>query len=497
MRILVTDIPFIYEKDFYQKYDDSILDKVKSVLVEAGYNVEICHAHNEGISKAAFLKMFENACYNLVFVHIFFYRQQFFQEYSQTLRELFAALSKTNPHIHFSGFGRPLLLAANLDDYKQLGLHSFCAGEITSATFSIIERLSSGESPVGLVMGNTEESPQIFSYFTEADHGLNINASTGCAGRCSFCTERLSQGKWQPFNTAEVIRTIQLGIQKYHPNWIKFNDLNFLGYRTTGDNRAYLIKFAELYKEVCGNKIPIKLSTRVDSVDEDILDLLSQIGVTVIFYGIESGVQRILDSFSKDITPEKSLQILEKTYHAGIMPQMGFIFFEPFMTLSEIQTNICFLRESGKFTYLSLQLIDRLRVFKNTAYAKMNCQKPEFHSEIFCYSYKFKCGEVEQYYSVWQAVFKKCKNMDMYIRSQMDLLLLRGSFRQDSNLLEIHKKIMTRYNSLIINTLEKIFYGEPVSSIVDSYSEKTYEILVMLRLALACIKDLDCEGGGI
>ena len=87
--------------------------------------------------------------------------------------------------------------------------------------------------------------------------------------------------------------------------------------------------------------------------------------------------------------------------------------------------------------------------------------------------------------------------MDMYIRSQMDLLLLRGSFRQDSNLLEIHKKIMTRYNSLIINTLEKIFYGEPVSSIVDSYSEKTYEILVMLRLALACIKDLDCEGGGI
>lgn len=484
MKILVTDIPFIFEKDFYQRYDDSILDEVQNALTEEGHSVDVCHAHNDRLSQAAFEGKFKNIWYDLVFIYIFFYRQQFFQENSLTLRHLFRSLSEVNPNIHFSGFGQPLVLTANLDDYKLLSLHSFCAGGTISAIQSIARMLSSGKTPAGAVSGDLEKPLQTTSHYTVDDQGLNIYTSLGCGGQCSFCTETLSQGRWQPFDTEEVIKTIQMGICKYHPMWIKINDLNFLGYKNIEDNRTYLKAFAKRYKETCDNKIPIKLSTRVDSVDANILDLLKQMGVSVIFYGIESGVQRILDSFLKNITPKKSLQTLKETYYAGIMPQMGFIFFEPSMTISELKNNICFLRESGEFTYLSLQLIDRLRIFKNTTYEKMNCQKTGFHSEIFCCSYTFEHKEVEMFYNIWKAFFEKSKNIDMYIRNRLDLLMLRGYSHQDDNLLKIHRKIVTQYNSIVIDILEQIYYGQISSDIAANYEKKVHEIILMLGLTV-------------
>lgn len=107
----------------------------------------------------------------------------------------------------------------------------------------------------------------------------------------------------------------------------------------------------------------------------------------------------------------------------------------------------------------------------------------DIRSEIFCYSYKFRSREVEQYYSTWQAVFEKCKNTDMYIRYRMDLLLLKGFSQPDSNLSEIHRKIMSKYNSLVINILEKIYHEETAFSIVCGYSKKVHEILLMISIS--------------
>lgn len=113
----------------------------------------------------------------------------------------------------------------------------------------------------------------------------------GCPNMCVFCNQRTISGTAE-FDRSSVSRTIDAALATISPG--TETEIAFFGGSFTGIDRElmlYLLELAEEYVRagrVCG----IRLSTRPDYIDDEILDILSRYSV----HDIELGIQSMDDS---------------------------------------------------------------------------------------------------------------------------------------------------------------------------------------------------------
>lgn len=83
--------------------------------------------------------------------------------------------------------------------------------------------------------------------------------------------------------------------------------------------------------------------SRVDNCTYDMLREMVKAGCKLLYFGIESGNQRILDYYKKGITPEQTRNAVRKARKAGIDVIVGsFIVGAPDETIGEIQNTLKF-----------------------------------------------------------------------------------------------------------------------------------------------------------
>jgi radical SAM superfamily enzyme YgiQ (UPF0313 family) len=177
----------------------------------------------------------------------------------------------------------------------------------------------------------------------------HISGSRGCYGNCSFCSinslYRLSDGKaWRgrsPKNIVEELSELQ---SKYGFDSFKFVDDSFFGPDKIWRSRG--IELAERIIE-SGLKIRFRISVRANNVDEEVFKALKEAGLYAVSIGIESGVQRMLNTFGKGLTVRQNSEALDVLRKLEIITLMGFIGFDPYVTLEEINQNIAFLEQNS------------------------------------------------------------------------------------------------------------------------------------------------------
>jgi len=100
----------------------------------------------------------------------------------------------------------------------------------------------------------------------------------------------------------------------------------------------------ELCKRMIDEKldIPYKISSRVDRVDPELLELLAASGCYTIHYGVESGSQRILDYMQKGVTLKQVETTFKETKAAGINRFAYLMMGVPTETPDEVQRTIDF-----------------------------------------------------------------------------------------------------------------------------------------------------------
>jgi len=171
-----------------------------------------------------------------------------------------------------------------------------------------------------------------------------IQTSRGCIGKCTFCCnpylQNIYDGKGRFFRKREiekVIAEIKYFKEKYDIGFIKFVDADFLA-----KSRREFLKFAELYKTL---KIPFWAEARADTVTEEKVKLLEEIGCKGFAIGIESGNLYIRNEVMKKCVSqeqiERAIKILQSTNMricTNIMIGM------PFETREMIFDTISFLR---------------------------------------------------------------------------------------------------------------------------------------------------------
>lgn len=141
---------------------------------------------------------------------------------------------------------------------------------------------------------------------------INIVTGRGCPwGKCTYCFESARLGFFRRISPRRTIKLIKILVKNYRVKEISFWDDMFI----VGEK--WINEFCDLLKK---ESIDISWScySRVDMVNPVILKKMNAVGCWNIFYGIESGNQKLLDKIKKGITLEQCRKAIRWTKEAGI-----------------------------------------------------------------------------------------------------------------------------------------------------------------------------------
>lgn len=176
-----------------------------------------------------------------------------------------------------------------------------------------------------------------------------VASSRGCYRQCSFCCIQsfyaLSGSRAPRFrDPVKVVDEIESIISSTGIREFRFIDDDFIG--PGPKMRERVIQIAE---EIIARKLGItfKIECRADEVDDEVLRILKEAGLTDVFLGVESGVQRQLDTFNKKLTIEQNREAIEIVRRSGVQLRAGFIMFDPYTTVDELNENMQFIKEMG------------------------------------------------------------------------------------------------------------------------------------------------------
>ncbi len=170
---------------------------------------------------------------------------------------------------------------------------------------------------------------------------LTVVFSRGCPQRCSFCTAPFYYGsKPRIRKTDSVIKEIKFMKRKYGVNEFLIYSDSFIFHKDS---------VKELCKKMIEEGLGIRwmCTTRVDSVDEKILEIMKKSGCWLISFGIESGSQTILNKNMKGITLEKSREAIETAKVMGLISYGHFIFGLPGETEETLKETLNFSTSIG------------------------------------------------------------------------------------------------------------------------------------------------------
>lgn len=248
---------------------------------------------------------------------------------------------------------------------------------------------------------------------------VRAESSRGCSyGRCTFCAIQHKYNDKIEWRVIDVPRIVQelcelsaAGVR--HPY---FTDEDFMGADPT---RALSLARAIANEKDRGNisgDFSLYVDMRVASIlagktahhpsGVTVLTALQEAGLREVFVGIESGAGEQAKRYRKPATTDRNLRALQILRRAGLSMDIGFIFFDPEMTLQEAATNLTFLRSSGLWFH-DARLTKEVRLEAGTPlvddYQQKNLIAGPLDVDQLTFPYRWRSTQVESVHEVFRA----------------------------------------------------------------------------------------------
>jgi radical SAM superfamily enzyme YgiQ (UPF0313 family) len=248
---------------------------------------------------------------------------------------------------------------------------------------------------------------------------VRAESSRGCSyGRCTFCAIQHKYNDRIDWRVIDVPRIVQdlcelsaAGVR--HPY---FTDEDFMG---ADPSRALTLASAILEEKKRGNissDFSLYVDMRVASILAGktahhpsgiaVVEALQMAGLREVFVGIESGAGEQTRRYRKPATTERNLRALQLLRCAGLSTDIGFIFFDPEMTLQETATNLKFLRDAGLWFH-DARLTKEVRLEAGTPlvdiYKQKNLIAGPLNVDQLTFPYRWLCAQVESVYTAFRA----------------------------------------------------------------------------------------------
>jgi radical SAM superfamily enzyme YgiQ (UPF0313 family) len=160
-----------------------------------------------------------------------------------------------------------------------------------------------------------------------------VVTSRGCPAGCSYCIKHVSYGSSVRLRSPrllvdEIRQLVELGARHIH----MYADLFTV-------NREQVVELCRLLIEE-GPRVPWTCNSRVDYVDEEMLELMGRAGCELIAWGIESANEQVLKRAHKGYPIEQAHLALTWARRAGIKSWGYFIIGLPGETESSIRETV-------------------------------------------------------------------------------------------------------------------------------------------------------------
>jgi radical SAM superfamily enzyme YgiQ (UPF0313 family) len=167
----------------------------------------------------------------------------------------------------------------------------------------------------------------------------SIVSSRGCVYRCRFCCcTQFARNMWRPRSVENTLEELHFLASEGYEQFIFVDDSFTLNQK----------RVIELCRAMRKEKIDMDwiCEGRVDNCSFEMLREIARAGCKILYFGIESANQRILNYYNKQTTPQQSENAVKTARKAGIDVIVGsFIVGAPDETREEIQNTIEFAKQ--------------------------------------------------------------------------------------------------------------------------------------------------------
>lgn len=163
-------------------------------------------------------------------------------------------------------------------------------------------------------------------------------ASRGCPYQCIFCSwpQIMYDGhKYRVRNPVDVVDEMEWLIKEYGFKSVYFDDDTF----NLGKER--MLKISDEIKKRELN-IPWAIMARADTTDLETLKAMQDAGLIALKYGVESGIQELVNASQKNLNLQKVTETVQQTKELGIKVHLTFCFGLPGETKGTIKKTVAY-----------------------------------------------------------------------------------------------------------------------------------------------------------
>ncbi len=173
--------------------------------------------------------------------------------------------------------------------------------------------------------------------YRERNNYTSVCSSRGCPYNCAYCVPCNMFGlRFRPRSSKNVVDEIQTISEDYHFSHIIFVDDLF-----TFDPERVLNLCTEIKERDTG--VAWSCSSRVDTITPELCQAMGEAGCEMIFFGFESGDERVLQNVRKRTTGEQAEKAIQAARDAGIAVQAAFVVGLPGDTPETIEKTLKFI----------------------------------------------------------------------------------------------------------------------------------------------------------
>ena len=202
-------------------------------------------------------------------------------------------------------------------------------------------------TPTRPYIQNLDELPRpAYKYFSLENYRLfgrkmlPIMTSRGCPSQCSFCTTARMFGKaFRARSPKSIVDELEWLRDEHGADAFSFYDDTF----TLNTKRAVTI-----CEEIKNRKIglPWDCQTRVSRVSPELLATMRDANCQQVFFGVESGCQKILDAVNKGTTVEQNRRAIKMAKDAGLFVAISVIIGYPGETRDMLMQTIDLVKKA-------------------------------------------------------------------------------------------------------------------------------------------------------
>ncbi|MBM4443095.1 MAG: B12-binding domain-containing radical SAM protein [Candidatus Rokubacteria bacterium] len=163
-----------------------------------------------------------------------------------------------------------------------------------------------------------------------------VVTAKGCVARCTFC-HRWERG-FRQLPVAKIVRRIRDLVERYDVGFVQFGDENFGSDPRALDALLPALRELDILWGVGG--------MRARTTTPGLLRRMREAGCVAVYFGIESGSQRILDVMEKNTRVERNREALAWTREAGLHTTVQLVLGMPGEDPASIAETTAFVREA-------------------------------------------------------------------------------------------------------------------------------------------------------